>query len=99
MSMRAKVGSKMAILLATLLVIAIIQVLPQVSLPETAFHGDSAPTVAKSRFIAASSLVVLLPKTGFILLASVRPGASDFLASVVHPVHESRSILFSALLC
>ena len=97
--MRVKVGSKMAILLAMLLVIAIIQVLPQVKLPETAFHGDSAPTVTKSRFIAASSLVVLLPKIGFTLLASVRPAASDFLASVVHPVKEYHSILFSALLC
>ena len=51
------------LLLALLLVIGLIQVLPQVDLPDTAFHEDTAPVVTKLRAVAApilSSVIVRL---------------------------------------
>jgi len=43
-----KTTPQMAMLLPLLVVIAVIQVLPQVDLPDTAFHEDTAPIVTKS---------------------------------------------------
>jgi hypothetical protein len=40
------------LLVPILIVIAVVQVLPQVDLPETAFHEDTAPVVIKSRALA-----------------------------------------------
>lgn len=92
-------GSKIGLLLLLLMVIAVIQVLPQVDLPDTAFHEDSAPSVAKSRLVAAPSLIVLPAETEFPSIESVGFSAAQFLSIAVHPANQSRSILFSALLC
>lgn len=43
-------------LLGILLIIGLIQVLPQVDLPDTAFHEDTAPVVTKFRATAAPIL-------------------------------------------
>ena len=45
------------LLIAILLVIGMIQILPQVDLPDTAFQEDTAPMVIKSRGIAAPVMV------------------------------------------
>jgi hypothetical protein len=43
---------RLALLVPILILIAVVQVLPQVDLPETAFHEDTAPVVVKSRALA-----------------------------------------------
>lgn len=47
--LRTKITLQLAILCSLLIVVAMIQVLPQVDLPDTAFHEDTAPIVTKSR--------------------------------------------------
>jgi hypothetical protein len=46
------------LLIGLLLIIGLIQVLPQVDLPDTAFHEDTAPVVTKFRASSAPVLPV-----------------------------------------
>jgi hypothetical protein len=57
-SLRTKLTLQLAILYSLLIVVAVIQVLPQVDLPDTAFHEDTAPIVTKSRAVAVPVLIV-----------------------------------------
>ena len=57
-SLRTKITLQLAILYSLLIVVAVIQVLPQVDLPDTAFHEDTAPIVTKSRAVAVPVLSV-----------------------------------------
>jgi hypothetical protein len=46
----------LCILLPLLLLLAVVQVLPQVDLPDTAFHENEAPLVAKFRLVKPPAL-------------------------------------------
>ena len=47
------------ILVAMLVVIVTVQVLPQVDLPDTAFHEDTAPVLTKFRALSAPVAAVI----------------------------------------
>lgn len=82
------------LLLGILLIIGLIQVLPQVDLPDTAFHEDTAPVVAKFRVTAApilSSAIVPLDMQSSVAVPSevrqhfVRPSlVSANLVPILH---------------
>jgi hypothetical protein len=86
-------------LLGILILIGLIQVLPQVDLPDTAFHEDTAPVVVKFRVAAA-------PVT-FSAILTVRPqistaAPSEFRVMSIRPIHDSGNlvpILHCSLLC
>ena len=58
------IAPQIAVLLPLLMVIALIQVLPQVDLPETAFHKDTAPIVMKFRVVSAPALTIVARGVG-----------------------------------
>ena len=92
--------AQLAMLLQLLIVIAVVQVLPQVDLPDTAFHGDSAPIIVKSRAVSVPALGVAIPGTLLAPLAAVPATvASETSPITVHPVNEFLPILLSTLLC
>ena len=87
------------LLLALLVLIGMIQVLPQVDLPDTAFHEDTAPIVLKFRSTAALVMASVnvstpaLPSVGLV---------SESLEPVTRPVAVSGNfvpILHCSLLC
>jgi hypothetical protein len=87
------------LLLSLLAIIGMIQVLPQVDLPDTAFHEDSSPVVTKFRSISAPVMPV---RVASIHLDFFRP-ASEYLW---HHLGEARAstanfvpILLCSLLC
>ena len=90
-----------AILLPLLIVVAVIQVLPQVDLPDTAFRSDTATIVAKSWAFGAAAfsiavwqdLVASVHQT--ILAASQVRRCPIFRIMPIQPL----PILFSAILC
>jgi hypothetical protein len=93
-----KTTSKLAVLLPILFFIAMVQILPQVDLPDTVFHEDSVPVVTRSHPVSAPAIGSL---EGADLSRSVSFslfGRFD-LQLTAHPVSESRHILFSTLLC
>ena len=51
-------------MLGILMLIGLIQVLPQVDLPDTAFHEDTAPVVMKFRIAAAPVIVSAIATLG-----------------------------------
>jgi hypothetical protein len=63
-------------LLGILLLIGLIQVLPQVDLPDTAFHEDTAPLVMKFRVASApilsSATVTSRPQLSSIVVSNIR---------------------------
>lgn len=90
---------QMAMLVPLLIVIAVIQVLPQVDLPETAFHEDTAPIVMKSRVRAVPTFAVVLQRTVQGTVQSKPLIASEASASAEHLHQSSSLILFSTLRC
>jgi len=86
-------------LLGILMLIGLIQVLPQVDLPDTAFHEDTAPMVVKFRVAA---LPVMLAA-----ITSFRPQPSTILVSesreaLRRPIHVSKNlvpVVHCSLLC
>jgi hypothetical protein len=96
---RNTIPSQVAILLPLLMVVALTQVLPQVDLPDTAFHENSAPVATKSCSVAAPNLSVTVRH-------DLTSGPRTVLAAVVeesrtppHRARQSLPILFSAILC
>ena len=88
-----------ALLVPMLLVIAVIQVLPQMDLPDTAFQRSTGPIIAKSRAASPPPIGVVIESAR---LTSVRAGRviiGEGTSMPAHSVNESRSILFSTLLC
>ena len=89
------------ILLPLLIVVATIQVLPQVDLPDTAFHTNTTPIVAKSRATAAPALGIARQQNR---VMSVRTTAllsliPQMASTVCHRAGPSLPILFLAILC
>jgi hypothetical protein len=84
---------KLLLLALMLVVIGLIQVLPQVDLPDTAFHENEAPAVAKFRLVSAPVIVSITVATGLIFeTATVTPKHLSV------PVHQSTSAPLPALL-
>jgi hypothetical protein len=94
--------AQLAMLLPLLVTIAVIQVLPQVDLPDTAFHEDTAPIVTKSRALSAATLGVGIQRAGLHYVQNVQT-AIEFVRKVpamaAHPVNQVLPILLSTLLC
>lgn len=94
-----RTSPRVAMLVPLLLVITVIQVLPQVDLPDTAFHEDTAPVVTKSRPAPGSTLALTVQGT-FSVLGQTKPVIlRDASTSSTHPHNRSPLILFSTLLC
>lgn len=85
------------LLLCLLFVIALIQVLPQVDLPDTAFHEDTAPTVTKFRIFDAPAVSVLTIVSQLHCEFQQFPRVCS--RTSIHSVNEPLPILLSALLC
>ena len=97
--LRTKITPQLAILYSLLILVAIIQVLPQVDLPETAFHEDTAPIVIKSRGVAAPVLSAVAMH-GFVTWQ--RPATLAIIPEMPtrpHRAHLSLPILLLAILC
>ena len=87
------------LLLSILLLIGLIQVLPQVDLPDTAFHEDTAPAVMKFRVTSAPILSSAIVTSRPQLSSAV---ASDIREMSVRPSHTSGKlipVLHCSLLC
>jgi hypothetical protein len=85
-------------ILTLLIVVAVIQVLPQVDLPDTAFHENTAPIVTKSRAIQVPTFDLLLKITVPLCAPEVVAFISDCLIAT-HPHTKPLPILLSTLLC
>lgn len=87
------------LLMVLLLTIGLIQVLPQVDLPDTAFHEDTAPVVTKFRASSAPALPVVVVSLGMALFSRI---SEYFWTSGSEPAIAAANfvpILHCALLC
>jgi hypothetical protein len=96
---RRKIVPQTALLLSMLLVITVIQVLPQLDLPDTAFQRNAAPIIAKSLAVSPPTFVVVMEGARPTRFRTGRVIVGEGTSMPAHPVNESRSILFSTLLC
>ena len=93
-----RINAQFVLCAVVLTTIALVQVLPQVDLPDTAFHEDTAPVVMKYRVLSSPIAITI---------ADVRPAPSVSLVAFVHepgapsvlPMGASRQALFSSFLC
>jgi hypothetical protein len=92
-------GWRMGVLLVMLGVIALILVLPQVDLPDTAFHEDNAPAVQKTRIASTPAVVVLTVRSRLSFLDENRTPRYERRVLAAHPISTPLPILHSALLC
>lgn len=83
------------VLMAIMAIIVTVQVLPQVDLPDTAFHEDTAPVVTKFRAAGPPTLTVVSvsPQRN-----PIRP-ISTFAADVPIARLDLRSAAIPVLLC
>ena len=87
------------VLMVLLVTIGLIQVLPQVDLPDTAFHEDTAPVVTKFRATSAPALPVVAISLGLALFHLV---SEYFWRKASEPVIATANfvpILYCSLLC
>jgi hypothetical protein len=98
--LRTTITPQLAILFSLLMLVAIIQVLPQVDLPDTAFHENTAPIVTKSRVVAAPVLSVAMRQD---CGTSLRTGTLATIpaerSTTPHRPNLSLPILLLAILC
>lgn len=91
---------KWTLLIFELLLFAVILVLPQVELPQCAFHGGSAPVAAKARTLRTPQVPVVAPASVPLVPRSVFPQhATETLAAAVPSQFEARLALLCAFLC
>jgi len=88
------------ILVAIVALIAIIQVLPQVDLPDTTAHEDDIPVIEKARLAVSPVLLLISVRSALAVAAETRlQSRKDHLAAD-HPASSlCLPILHSALLC
>ena len=98
--LRTTITPQVAILFSLLLLVAIIQVLPQVDLLDTAFHQNTAPIITKSRVVAAAVLSVAMRhdcgtslRTAALATTPAQPSTNP------HRPNLSLPILLLAILC
>jgi len=87
-----------ALLIFELFLFALILILPQVELPETAFQGGTAPVVIKARISSPAPATVLLP-LGLLLFAQSWESNSERTEAPAGPDSHSRLSLLCTLLC
>jgi hypothetical protein len=90
---------KTALLLPILLLIAIIQVLPQVDLPDTVDQLGAAPIIAKPRTASQQAFVAVIEIALVTPVRTVQVDRRKGSSMPSHPVNRSLPILFSTLLC
>ena len=96
---RKKTAPQTALLLPMLFVIGVIQLLPQVDLPDTALQRNTAPIIAKSRAVSPATFRVVIEDVLLTPVRTLRVILSGGSSMPAHPVNVSLSILFSVLLC
>jgi hypothetical protein len=91
---------KWVILIFELVLCSLILVLPQVDLPDFAFHGGTAPVTARARLNStpAASSGILLARRVSLPGPAVEAQIESHVVPVL-PVAESRLSLFCTLLC
>src|SRR5690242_10139536 len=92
---------KFVLIVGVILAVCTVQVLPQVDLPDTAFHEDEAPTVANFRQVVPVPVIVSpkLAMQAAPLAVKVEP-MLEYLSITWHQiVPKSLPILLSTLLC
>lgn len=94
---RRRIAPGTGLLVAALLVV--VQVMPQVDLPDTIFQRDPTPTIAKSRAVTPLAHAVAISVTLLAPFRAARELQREGAAVPPHPVNRSLSLLFSALLC
>ena len=97
--LRARVILQCAILLPLLIVIALTQILPQVDLPDTAFHEDTAPIVTKFRAVAAPVLTITMLRDLVTYARMASLAALPNLCTGTRRTNRPLPILFSVFLC
>src|SRR5262249_6274890 len=98
-SYRTRLGH-IAILLPLLVVVALTQVLPQVDLPDTAFHEDTAPMITKSRAITAPVFCFARGRDFVVAARTTKfPTTGKWLSIPQHRSSLSLPILHSTILC
>ena len=90
---------KFTIVASLLFLIAIIQVLPQVDLPDTVFHEDEAPAVAKFRLVPALLTMVLFAIAAVILRQAAARSADGLTLDPENRPVAKPQILTVSLLC
>ena len=91
---------QIALLLPLLVVVALIQVLPQVDLPDMAFHENTAPIITKSRAIASPVLSIATHRDLVTIADTATLAASsEGVSTTPHRSSLSLPILHSAILC
>jgi hypothetical protein len=92
--------SRGALLLLTgvLVLIVLILILPDIDLPDTAFHRGTAPVVEHSRASAAPSLLTVRILTPVMFLSEVAESQLER-SSLSHSTSQSLPILHQSLRC
>jgi|SRR5690242_3800803 hypothetical protein len=92
--------SRFSVLASVLLCVVLVQILPQVDLPDSAFHRGSAPLVARSRFVLDTPLMARV-RIASRSDAVVPSSESEREQSLVHTVTLVRFLptLLCSLLC
>jgi hypothetical protein len=92
--------STFTVLATVLFLIALVQVLPQVDLPDTAFHENEAPVVAKNRLMQPVAPVVPSAIATAPVFGTLAPvGMHSVAERPGHPASRSLSVLFVSFLC
>jgi hypothetical protein len=87
-----------ALLIFELFLFALILILPQVELPETAFQGGTAPVVIKARISSSPVLATVLLPLG-ILFARSWASKPERIEAPAGPDSHSRLALLCTLIC
>jgi len=87
-----------ALLIFELFLFALILILPQVELPETAFQGGTAPVVIKARISSPVPATVLLP-LGLLLFAQSWESHLERTEAPASTNPHSRLALLCTLIC
>jgi len=84
-----------------LVVIAAVQVLPQVDLADTAFHEDTAPLVSKFRIVSAPSAAITAALSPHLAHSTAKPAVIwlDASREAIHSPARSLTTLLCCLLC
>jgi len=88
-----------ALLMFELFLFALILILPQVELPETAFQGGTAPTVIKARVSSLPALAAVLLPLGLLLFARSWESHLERTEAPASTNPHSRLALLCTLIC
>ena len=91
---------RLSLLTSVVVILALTQILPQVDLPDTAFHENDAPAVAKHRLVPVLAVLPLFSLGQVQRSASplaVSPGRFSLLPQ--HATAKSLRVLLAVFLC